>query len=94
MTLHDWQRDESKAILLKELLSQPIMVEALNVAVFHQLPRNMPLTDKMDAMTSLAIAQSHAVGWHDCIRFIKSTLTIKPEPPKKSLTPRSLQTNE
>lgn len=94
MTLETWQQDESKATQLRTLLGDPILVEAFNVAVFSQLPRNMPLTDKMDATTALALAQSHSVGWHDCIRFIKGTLTKRPEPPKKTLTLKSLQPDQ
>jgi hypothetical protein len=94
MTLETWNKDETKAHLLAQLLAEPIMVEAFNVAVFSQLPRNMPLTDKMDATTALALAQSHAVGWHDCIRFIKGTLTKKPEPPKQQLTARTLDKSQ
>ena len=90
MTLETWNNDETKALQLKQLLSEPILVEAFNVAVFHQLPKNMPLPERMDATTALALAQSHSVGWHDCIRFIKGTLTKRPEPPKQPLTARSL----
>ena len=94
MTLQDWQRDESKAILLKELLSQPIMVEVLNVAVFTELPKVVPIHQGVDHSLELALKQSHQAGWHDCLRFIKSTLTATPEPPKQPLTTRTLDKSQ
>ena len=90
MTLETWQQDESKAAQLRTLLSDPILVEAFNIAVYSELPKVIPIHQGIDHVTMLALKQSHQAGWHDCIRFLKGTLTKRPEPPKKTLALKSL----
>lgn len=90
MTLQDWYKDETKALRLKELIASPIMTEAITLAIYHQLPRNLPKPEGVDPLTALALLQSHSVGWHDAIRFIKETLTSKPPEKPRQLPVRSI----
>jgi len=90
MTLQDWHKDETKALRLKELIANPILNEAITLAIYHQLPRNLPKPDGVDPLTALALLQSHSTGWHDAIRFIKDTLTSRPHEKPTRLPIRSI----
>jgi hypothetical protein len=82
ITLTQWSADAERQELLRKLLNDPVMQEALTLARAQCTPKAREVDNPDHMLTLYALDHSRATGWYAALNFLShlSSVSQKIEP--------------
>jgi len=83
ITLNQWSADAERQELLRKLLNDPVMQEALALARAQCTPKAREVDNPDHMLTLYALDHSRAAGWYAAINFLTHLSSVSQKPESK-----------